>query len=238
MKKIVLNDIEYTVPTKWSDVSLNDLIVIDKLKDTLSGSSLTRIAIMSVYTQIPEEQLKRAKIADLKEVFNALAFIGTEIKTIPVDSFKFKGCTYYVSQNLLSQEFQEYISLQNIIQQFKGKEVQAIPMILGVMSKKSVNGVLESLDDYDLIERSEAFKELDVVTAQSIAVFFSQSINALSSISLLYSNPSQMIAEKLLEVESTLKPQGGQGLRMKCVNGILLIYLKYIKRKLNKHSIS
>ena len=238
MKKIVLNDITYLIPSSWVEITLEQQMLLSDYEQQFKDETTRKIAVISAYSTIPIDVLKRAKINDLTNVFKEMSFINKDITTETLTEFKFNDETYYVSQNLMNQEFQEYISLQNVQHQYKDNPSQALPMILAIMCKrKKENGLLETMDEYNVEERAEQFKKLNLVIANSIALFFSRSINVLSTLSLQFSNPKEIVKMKMEEVENTLKQQRGQGLLTKCVNGILRISLWFIERQQNKHSI-
>ena len=236
MKKIKLDGVEYEMCTSWDEVSLGKQIQVSIDSDGITNPVRKKISIISGYSNIPIDVLKKTQMNELPGLFKSMSFINEEIPGEPIEKFEFKGETYYVSQNLMNQEFQEFVSLENITQQYKDKPYLALPYILGIMCKKMTpSGVLETIDDYDIDKRSEEFKELNISIATGVAVFFSRSTNVLLNLSLLYSNPQQMVQEKINEVKNTLRKQAGQGWHIRFVNGILRSYVKYIEKRLNKY---
>ena len=238
MKELELQGSLYIVPTSWKEVTLERQIYVVENNDKYTTETQKKIGILSGYSGIPFPILKKINVSELKELFTTMKFINEPLPKTAISEFTFNGSRYYVGQNLLEQEFQDYISLQNTYQEYKGKETLALPTIIAILSRKKLdNGLLETLDDYDLNKRIEEFKKIDLVTANSLSLFFSQNIRELSVLFQQFSNPKEILEMKMDEVESTLKKQVGQGWLTKCVNGILRIYLKYIRRRLNKHFI-
>ena len=235
MKKITLNEIEYKLPTMWTEVTLAQQILVTEYGDIYSDPIMRKIAILSAYSTIDINVLKRSNINDLRDLFKAISFINTPMSEDGIIKFNFKSETYYIAQNLMDQDFQDYISLQNVQQQHKDNPTKSLPMLIAILAKKKkADGILETLDDYKVEERAESFKELNISIANSIAVFFLKNYNVSQITSQLYSNPKEVIMMKMEEVQHIMNKQAGQGLRMKCVNGILRIYLWFIKRKLDK----
>lgn len=235
MKKIKLNGVEYEVCTSWGDVTLAHQIQVSIDSGKQESDILKKISILSGYSNIPLQVLKHSKIDELQDVFKHLSFINTDIPEKPIDKFDFMGHTYFVAQNLMEQEFQDYVSLQNILETNKTNTYMALPYIMAIMCKRlKPDGTMETLDDYNPDKRAEEFRGINIGIATGISVFFSRSINVLSITSQLYSNPKELIQMKMVEVNDTLNKSGGQGLLTRCVRGILRSYLKYIKRKSDK----
>jgi len=242
MRSIELNNKKYIIPEKWSEVTLRMQMKVSADTEKISIEELKKYAILSGYAGIPVEELKHANISNLNEMFKALKFLNTEITTEPIIEFDFNGKHYYCGQNLVDMEFQDFISIENLLTEYSGHTYDALPTILAIMCKqKKANGVLESIDDYNVQERAKEFMDLPITIAQSLSLFFSTSEIMFSNSIQLFSNPESLkeIMEKQIEeAMNTLKQLGGKGLLTRWLAGILRWYLKYIRRQLRKHYTS
>lgn len=269
MKTITLNGKKYIIPEKWSEVTLRMQMKVSADTEKITLEQLKKYAILSGYIGIPVEELKRINISELNEVFKSLKFLNTEITTEPIIEFDFNGKHYYCGQNLVDMEFQDFISIENLLTEYSGHTYDALPTILAIMCKQKkkiyknkytgkilhiipirieekkdveeTDGILETIDDYNVQERAKEFMDLPITIAQSLSLFFSTSETMFSNSIQLFSNPENLkaITEKQIdEAMNTLKQLGGKGLLTRWLAGILRWYLKYIRRQLRKHYTS
>jgi len=236
MKKIRLLNKEYSYPTSWEDISIADYQRIqhqlkqyeedeDDIKDLLN-----KINLISAYTYIPIHVLKTEKTSKVIEMVADLKFLTTEIPSEHIVEFEFKGEKYNVMQTLIAAQFQDYISLENLIQQ--DDLINVMHLIVAVISRKSDS---ETLDDYDVKARAEEFKALPITIANNISVFFYQCAKNYERISQLYSNPDQVVDIKVEELMNSLINSAGKGLLTRLQIGIIRRYIKYIVPKWKKY---
>lgn len=242
MKQIKLNQKKYNIPQSWDEVTLAMQIKVSADTEKIEIEELKQFAILSGYAGIPIEILKTAKLQDLQELFAAMAFIANPIEDKPIIEFDFQGKHYYCGQNIVESEFQDFISIENALQNASGHTYTALPTILAIMCKqKRADGQLESIDDYDINKRAIEFNHLPIPIAHNLQLFFSLNETLYSTIIPLSLNPTaqKVVVEKQIkEAENTLKELDGKGWLTHLQIGILRIYLKYIKRLLRKHFTS
>jgi len=242
MKTITLNNKKYICPENWNQVTLKMQMKVSEDTDKISVEELKKFAILSGYAGIPVAELKKAKLTDLTELFKAIAFINKPLEEKSIIEFDFNGKHYYAGQNIAEMEFQDFISIENTLTEYSGNTYQALPTILAIMCKqKKDNGMLESIDDYDIKARAKEFEDLPLTIANNLSLFFSSSVRLYSNLSLLFSKPEtikEAMEKQIDSVENTLKEFRGKGLLMRCASGILRYYIKYIRRQLHKHYTS
>lgn len=238
MKTIQFNNKKYQCPENWSEVTLEKQIKVRKDAEHFKTETTKRIALLSGYIGIDPEEMRKADLKKIMPMFKHLKFIATPLPDKLVSTFKFKGHEYHVGQNLVKQEFQDFVSLENIMNDTKGNVYEALPYIIAILAKRKVGDELESMDDYDVEERAEQFKKLPISIANGIALFFYQVANISTISSQIYSNPEKVIAQKANEVLNTLKPQVGQGWLIRLQIGILRNLVKSIKRNASKYFTS
>lgn len=236
MKTVELLGKNYTYPTNWDDVTISDYQRIRKYIDEFNdveqveaddlNDLLKQINLIAAYTNIPVQTLRKEKPSKLFNMINDLKFLSTDIPSKQVVEFVFKDKTYSVIQSLLNQEFQDYISLENLIQQ--DNLIAVLHLIVSVLSRERFD---ETLDDYDVHQRGELFKDLPITVANNIAVFFYQCAKSYSITSQLYSNPEELVETKLNELTICLNELDGKGWLTRLQVGIIRRYIKYIKPK-------
>lgn len=238
MKTVIIKDKEYSIPTSWEEITLETQIRVNKYIESFENEKLRQIAMMAAYIGVPLDVLKKMHISDANELAIHLDFLNKPNEVKPQTEFDFNGETYYVGQNLLESEFQDFVSIQNAMQGVSGDTLQALPMIMAIMCKRKINGVLESLDEYDVEERAEEFKQIPITVAKNLSVFFYQSMSALQISSHLFSNPKQVALRKIEECRNTINKLGGRGLLMRWLRGMSLYYLKFIEKRLDRYFTS
>lgn len=242
MKTIELNGKKYSVPESWQEVTLAMQMKVSEDTDKITIPELKKFAILSGYAGIPIDELKHAKLTDLTALFKAIKFINEDIPNKAIIEFDFNDKHYYCGQNLIDMQFQDFISIENIITEYSGNTYNALPTILAIMCKqKKENGILESIDDYDVLKRSIEFQNLPITIANNLSLFFSNSEILFSKTIPLFLNPKvekALMEKKISEAENTLKELDGKGWLTRCASGILRYYLRYIRRQLRKHYTS
>lgn len=244
MKRVILNELEYYIPTSWDDITIKDYQRIYKQIGNYNESVkeekinefddvMESIKLVSAYSSIPEKELKIANISDVIGIINDMSFIKEEIPSKQIVEFKFKNKVYNVIQSLHKQQFQDYVSLENILQ--RGNNVENMHYILAIMSRE---GIDETLDDYDVDERAKEFLNLDIITANNISVFFSSLEKVYTQISMLSSHPKEVIQMKAQEVMSSLNALDGQGWYTRWQIGITKRLVSYLERKSMKYFTS
>ena len=238
MKKITVKKKQYNVPESWEEITLRKQLEVSRLNEKYSSPIDRKLSILSAYADIPMEVLKSEKIDRMLELFQAISFISTDIPSKQLVEFDLNGKHYYTGQNILESEFQDFISIQNAIEAQSGDTFNALPLIIAVMAKqKKANGELESLDDYNVIERSIEFLDLPITTANGLAFFFASSIRLQENLIHFYSNPKELAMNQIDEVLSTLKPVDGMAWHTRLLYGILRRYIKSIKKDVDKSFI-
>jgi len=238
MKTIQFNDKKYDIPQSWDEVTLEQQIKVTADAEHFTTDTTKRIAILSGYMGISPEELRHAHIQKVAPLFKHLKFIGEAVPDKPVAEFEFNGSTYYVAQNLVEQEFQDFVSLENALQGTKGDLLRALPLVIAILAKKRTEDGFETIDDYDVEKRAEEFKRLPIAIANGIGVFFYTSVNTFTAISPSFSQPNNLVEMKANSLLNTLKPQAGQGLLMRWLLGVSRSYIKFIKKNASKYFTS
>lgn len=235
MTQITFNKKKYDLPTSWDEVKLEMIIKTSELSDLLPDAPL--VAIMAGYSGIPVDELKPAKMAQVGKIMEALEFIYEEYKPLPSNHFVHNGIQYGCEDDIINIEFQDYVSLQTILYNYRDNPVKGLPYMIAALFKKDN----EKLDDFNLDDRAKEFLTLKFTTAKNLECFFLHSKSAYETIiqlSLIQDQLPELVLHKITELQNIIKKhkeQNGGSLLTKLVIGVLQIYLKRLKRGLEKY---
>jgi len=96
------------IPSCWDEVTFRQLLAYTKAKD--------EVEVLSVFTEIDTETLRKSKIANLQTLLALLSFL----KNQPIDYTLPKTIRgHEVSQDVEIQEIERYAALENILKTFK-----------------------------------------------------------------------------------------------------------------------
>ena len=235
MKQITFNDKPYEVPTTWEDVTVGMAMQAAELSELLGEAPL--IAIISAYTNIPLQQLKSDKSAQVHQIEQDMQFIYTSYVASPQTSFEHKGVTYSCSEDLIHQPFEDWVSVQTALFNYKARPELVLPRLVSIMCKKEG----ETLDDFELVDRQEIMKSLSLTKAKDIECFFLTTLQGYKSITLLSSTETELreiVLHKVNELQNTMKTRKAQsgtfsGTRLRI--GIYQLQLWWVKRVLVKY---
>jgi hypothetical protein len=233
MKKFQLNKVTYSVPTSWSEVTLRHQINVEQSANKIiDNEALRKIAYISGYCNIPLEVLKKTPMPKINKLFQHLKFTNEELPTKPIQEFTFKGEKYTVMNSLLESQFQDFVSCETALQNFKDSPTRALPYIIAILAKKEN----ETLDDYDIEKRAEHFMELPLTIVEPLRVFF----YAIENWSQLHTQLSSMegrqaiLNAKASVLKNTLSKRDGLGWLRNLLRLMLLRLVKSYEKNWNK----
>lgn len=235
MKEIVFNNKKYSIPQKWEEVSVRMIIRAAELSEILEEAPI--VAIITAYTGIPIEDLKANRATEVNLIMENMDFIIKQYVPKPRTSFNFKGVEYSCASDIVDISFEDWVSVQTALYNYREEEYKVLPKLIAILCKKDK----ESLSDFDLNERTELFMDLPMTYAKDIEGFFLHSLNAYKSLFLVSSTTDlqkELVQSKLVELKSIMrqsKERDGISFGMKCVIGIYQIYLWWVGKKLVKY---
>lgn len=225
MKTVRFLNKDVRVPEKWQDVTVKMQIRAAEIES--AETYVKSLGMISAYTSVPVDDLKKARIEDVKEILQHLSFLNEEIKAMPCFVFTFKDEEYHVKPNILEQEFQDFVAAQTAMMEYKDEYWKQLTYLLAINAKKEG----ESLNDFNINDRAKHFEDIDVVTVSGIAAFF-LSNQMLSNYIIQLSSKEEInkeVLESLKELQhttKTLKKQRGGNLLIK---SWIMISQKYSK---------
>ena len=222
MKKTKINDIFYNIPESWDEVSLETQIKFADIKEEDEQEKLLKT--ICLYCKIPTINiLKEAPIRTIKRIIKTLEFLTNDIPSEPLLTFVYKDKEYSVIENIEKEEFQDWISINQAIDNNEDNKWKAVPYIIAILTKE------DSLDNIDLEELSKTFYDLPVSIANKISSFFLHSKNLSQKIGVLFSMGKSQALKNLNEVEDTLIKQDGGEFVIKSLIGELRSYIQSLE---------
>jgi len=233
MKKFQYKNVKYEVPTSWQEIPLSMVMKMAEDEKAFKTDATRQLSYISAYAGIPVEILKKSTITEVQKLFKYLEFLQHPLPETPITDFEFQGNKYSLASTLLKQEFQDFVSMETVLADNDGDVYKALPMMLAIMCKREG----ESLDDYDLAERAEMFKDLPMTIAHPLSVFFWQQEKMSTILSQLSSQQESLIVMKANEVLITLNRRDGMGWLMRLLVSTLASWIRFTMLPRNKHSI-
>ena len=235
MREVNIEGKTVNIPDRWEDVTLRQYMKIAKLTDT--DEEFKSLVIISAYTDIPLVDLKRLKLSTLHEIVEVMKFIHTPIPEQPCTEFSIgygkEHQRFYVVQNVLEAEAQDYFATEAILTEAKQDVFTALPKLLAVVCKKSG----ENLDMINIEERETLFLDhMNVVQAMGIQVFFYGLGLTYNLNSQFYSNREMILEAKRKECEDSLKRLDGTGWYGRWLKKTLARFLAYYMESWKKSS--
>ena len=239
MKEITLDKVKYSVPEKWEEVTIQQQINVSKIAE--EQKHVKMLAIIAGYTSIPIEVLKNVKFNRVESVMKKLEFLKETIPTMKtIDKITFKNVTYTLQSDIFELKTEDFLAIMTAQENFKDNPVEMYPVMLAVIYRKEGE---TSLDDYDLDERYELFKELPLPIGYSVYSFFLTTLKNLE-ISSRISSPQSIeyaLSVKFEELQNLLKPSE-QHRGMKWYTRLLIMimreYVRLLKKRWDKYSNS
>lgn len=234
MKEIKLKETTYLIPQSWDEVTIEQQIEVERIGRL--NPKVRMIGIISGYCGIPVSVLKKEPVKNLFELMGSLNFMKDQIPRNKELKWEISGHTYQVDKNISDMQFQDFVSLQTLLSDYKDRYYESLPLICSILAKREG----ETLDDYDIYQRGELFKKMPISIASSIAGFFLIKKRYSNLLSVLSSRDVQknILLGKIKGLENMLNQseahRGGK-LRTRFQIMIIKTYLTYLGKKLVKY---
>jgi hypothetical protein len=225
MEKIKVNGVQYNIPTSWSDITLAQQIEISKVGQR--DETFRNVHMISTYTGIPMDLIRRMNINDFKSILELLSFMAQPTDNKILRSFDHNEKTYFLADSILNGQTQDFLSVEGLLKKYKDNQVEALPYIIAIVAKQEK----ETLDDYDVYQRAEEFMNLPYSIAQNIWFFFVQTEKAYSlNIKQSLIAMDQVLETSLNYSENLVKQSDGQTWSRKLQKAILLLYIRSTRK--------
>jgi len=172
---LIINNINYTIPTDWSQVSLgkymNFMLSVDGVEDELEKTIIT----ISSFTNAPKKLLQGCKKSDIDAVMSELGKLMDKETNKDLNLIiTIDGIDYGFHPNLHELKLKEFVDLDNKLADGWGSmdSVMAI-LYRPITEQKGEKYKVEEYDFRTAKKRAEIFKDnLSVNTVNGAASFF------------------------------------------------------------------
>ena len=166
---------EYGIPNGWDEVSVIKYKELVALRNTKSSNLELYIKIITVISDMEEEEVEQISTTDFEDIVEALKFTQDiieapkkEKKSISVDGEK-----YYLKKDFDKLTLGEQASIEIILNKYDGKLEDAITDLLCIfLRKKKENGKLEKFKN-SFMERADSFNNIMIGDVHNMFIFFS-----------------------------------------------------------------
>lgn len=211
---LTLNDKEYYVPQKWTEVSLGSYqAFMEKTGEDLDDHTNNMFAI-STLTGAPFVELEKCKKSEVDAVIEALdSLLNTTINSTLNLLITIGDQQYGFHPNLKEITFAEFVDLDNYLE----NPIENMHRIMGVLYREVTN---EKKGKYDIVEydssqsliNADLFKEsLSIATVNGAAAFF---LNIGREYNIVLQSYSRIMKKKkTTEIQDNSLAKSGDGTR-------------------------
>lgn len=172
---------EYTIPTGWDEVTVNQFSKIYGLKQDEMTMVEYFAEVLSCLLSIDIDDVYMMDSESFTMLSNKIDFIQNDLAPVEVDYIKIGDETFYLKKDYNSLNMGEIISLEKLMEKHNNDLGVAIADLLCVfLRKKKPNGKLEGFKN-SFMERSEMFGEVNITEIYNVLIFFSNGNNSLGS---------------------------------------------------------
>jgi hypothetical protein len=230
LKQITVDNQPFNIPSSWNEITIQQQINVERYNKQFPDLGI--VCILAGYLNLSIEDVKKLHINTISKLISEFDFIKAALKSDPVFEFEHNSNKYFVIPSMLAGQFQDYISLETIREQHKENLYEALPKLIAILAKRKD----ETLDSYDIIERSKEFYSLPITIANGLYAFFLTSAILLNQdCEQLAVQENQKLLESINYIKTTLMKPDGSGSYTRLQKATLLKYVKFIEKHWNKY---
>lgn len=210
---LTLNDKEYLIPQKWTQVSLGSYqAFMDITSDDLDEHTNNMNAISSL-VGVPMQTLEKCKKNDIDSVVNVLGeLLNVKVNTTLNLIIEVDGKKYGFHPNLKDITFGEFVDLDNYLE----KPLENLHKIMAVLYREITH---EKKDKYDIVEydgtrcsqNAKLFKDKLSIATVNGAVSFFLNIGKEYLVIMQSSLKAQMKSKQITEIQMNNLVKSGVG---------------------------
>lgn len=196
----MINDYKKLPIGKWLEIRdvQRDEAIEDKYTKT--------VAMLSILSDIPEEELYDLKLEDFSKMTGEMAFLMKEVPQVPVcDRYKLGEYNLVLVRDLKELTASQFIDYQTFIKDTDKYIVELLSIFLIPKGKKYCK-------DYDIVDVQKAIREnLSIADAMSVSAFFLDLFKVLYRSMQIYLTKmlkkmkKKMKAEEVTQIEQALQ---------------------------------
>lgn len=184
----MINDYKKLPIGKWLEIRdvQRDEAIEDKYTKT--------VAMLSILSDIPEEELYDLKLEDFSKMTGEMAFLMKEVPQVPVcDRYKLGEYNLVLVRDLKELTASQFIDYQTFIKDTDKYIVELLSIFLIPKGKKYCK-------DYDIVDVQKAIREnLSIADAMSVSAFF------LGLFKVLYRSMQIYLTKMLKKMKKKMK---------------------------------
>lgn len=193
----------------WKELSIGKLMEIRDIQndEAIDGQYTMTVAMMSVLSDIPEDDLYDLKLEEFSKMTSDMQFLMQPVPKVAVcDKYKIGGYELVLVKDLKDLTASQFIDYQTFIKDADRYIVELLSIFLIPKGKKYCK-------DYDIAEVQRVIREnLSVADAESITAFF------LLSFKVLYKSMQIYLTKKLKKMKKTMRMEEAQRIQEAIVN--------------------
>ena len=197
----MINDYKKLPIGKWLEIRdvQRDEAIEDKYTKT--------VAILSILSDIPEEELYDMKLEDFSKMTGEMAFLMKEVPQVPVcDRYKLGEYNLVLVRDLKELTASQFIDYQTFIKDTDKYIVELLSIFLIPKGKKYCK-------DYDIVDVQKAIREnLSIADAMSVSAFF------LDLFKVLYRSMQIYLTKRLKKAKRKMKTEEATQIEEAIVN--------------------
>jgi hypothetical protein len=212
---LTLNNKEYTIPSKWSQVTISSYQKFMLNYDDKQDDYTKTLNTISAFIGVPFAELEKCKKSDIDKVDEVLAKLlqdktNEELNLVFIINDK----EYGFHPNLQELTFAEFVDLDNYLKEpIKNLHLVMSVLYREIVKKKNNKYTIVDYDSTRCIKNAELFKEnLSVATTQGASSFFLIIGKELQKSLLLSSNKQQKKMKKTYKQKKSNLATNGVGI--------------------------
>lgn len=193
----------------WKELPIGKWLEIRDIQDdpAIEGQYTMTVAILSILSDIPEEELYDMKVNEFSALTGQMGFLLEPMTKVAVcDKYKIGGYELILVKDLKELTASQFIDYQTFIKDADKYIVELLSIFLIPKGKKYCK-------DYDIVDVQKAIRDnLSIADAEAISAFF------LLSFKLLYKSMQICLTKRLKKAKRKMKTEEATQIEEAIVN--------------------
>ena len=211
---LTLNDKDYYIPQKWSEVSLGSYQKLMEVFSEETDEATQTLNTISSLTGAPFELLEKCKKKDIDAVSECVSgLLNIKVNTALNTVLTIGGVEYGFHPKLKDLTMGEFVDLDNNLSDvWKNMHRTMAILYRPITRRRGKKYAIEEYDSTKCMENAELFKDaLSIATVNGASGFFLTIAKEYLSVMRLSFNKKQKQMKKTLEIQSSSLERNGVG---------------------------